>query len=293
MRFKILSFVICSCVWGFGSLCMVEEAISVGVAQIAFGADSTALIEVGQQRDFAAAFSDAVANYKNARMAEDAAEKSMFYAGAVKNINQAIVLKRDYAGAYLLASQIYRGKGGISYAKKYFNKALDVSADKLTACPDDIALNLEYSIMCCAGDARYWTDYSKYKDFAAMQARRVLVLCEQQESRKSTKPVAEVKDNNTNENIVAANKVEAAKKDYAFSKFLAYIVLEDYDNALLTAEKILAQTQANALQKELAALYKDSVAQGKYLWVKNNRENAEKEFLLHCMTFEDCWNYAL
>ena len=97
----------------------------------------------------------ALTAYREARSTTDKRIANAKYTEAIKNINLALAIIPDSAEYSLLAAQIYRHRGGLSYAKNYFTQACSLYEKQLKDYPDSITLNLQYAIACYAGDARY------------------------------------------------------------------------------------------------------------------------------------------
>lgn len=127
----------------------------------------------------------ALAAYKEARTTTDKQVANSKFTEAIKNINIAAGIAPENAEYQLLASQIYRYRGGLSYAKNYFSRACELYETQLKEYPDSITLNLQYAIACYAGDARYYPDYDDYKSRAYLHARQTLKLLEENKNQYS------------------------------------------------------------------------------------------------------------
>ena len=156
----------------------------------------------------------------------------------------------------LLASQIYRHRGGLSYAKNYFNQACSLYEKQLKDYPDSITLNLQYAIACYAGDARYYPDYEDYKSRACLYAKQTLKLLEQ-------------------------NKNQYSEADTLLPRLLAYVLLQDYDAAARTVKRINSICGKYSPAYTLAEEYERLAADGQWLWRVSSKEDAEKDFLLY------------
>lgn len=200
---------------------------------------------------------DAYSSYIAARVAVDDSEANAKYAEAIDYISKSVALDKDNADAWLLGAQIYRARGGISYAKNYFAHAQAAYEKKMIenmASPD---AKIKYAIACYAGDARYLTEYSDYKVGAYIAANEALKL-------------------------IAAEEKEKHLPRYDLPKLLAHIILQDQyvDDAL---NLLKHDYEKNSLEYKLASeMYEDMAASGKWLWSVSSKENAEKEFLLYC-----------
>lgn len=84
----------------------------------------------------------ALTAYREARLTTDKRIANAKYTEAIKNINLALAIVPESAEYRLLAAQIYRHRGGLSYAKNYFTQACSLYDKQLKAYPDSITLNL-------------------------------------------------------------------------------------------------------------------------------------------------------
>ena len=189
-------------------------------------------------------FQQAYAAYSKARPMTALGAGSEPYAEAIDAITRAIALEPENVDYLLLASQIYRGKGGISSAKEYFNRAEAVLLDHLSADPDSIDANLDYAILCYAGDVRYWANYSTYLKKAKKHADRVLSLCN--------------------------------KETHPFSMALACLIKGNAKEC----ERLL-EMSGHPTVRFYYILYKNTVRKGTWYWPV---KDAGKEYLLYCMT---------
>lgn len=204
-----------------------------------------------------AAFKKANKYFQAAKLSENASEKSVNFADAVKFINEALQLEPDNCDFAILASQIYRGKGGSSYAKSYFQRAERILGENLKIYPCGIDINLDYALICAAGDMRYTSEYTDYQEKAKLVAEKVLDLCEQWH-----------KDNDKSAKSLNAEA-------------MAELILghkEKCTELLLEAENISAEKTADTLS--LYDVYRETVLQNKWLW-KVSAESLDKEFMLY------------
>lgn len=198
----------------------------------------------------------ALTAYWKARSTTDKRIANAKYTEAIKNINLALAIVPDSAEYRLLAAQIYRHRGGLSYAKNYFNQACSLYEKQLKAYPDSITLNLQYAIACYAGDARYYPDYEDYRSRAYLYAKQTLKLLEQNKNQ--------------------YNEVEAL-----LPRLLAYVLLQDYNEAAKTAKRINSICAKYPPAYAWAERYESMAADGQWLWRVSSREDAEKDFLLY------------
>lgn len=210
------------------------------------------------------AFRAACDAYRRARAAEAADVRGEAYAEAIRAVGYAAELAPDDAEVLLLASQIYRGKGGLSYARRYFERAEAVFLARLAERPKDAGAHLDYAIACYAGVPRFEAKYGAYAAKAEQYAGTALKLCGAPAGRSG-------KDRR-----IAADSVPAAKQRIAA---LAYLVLDERE----TCEALLEQAaERDASARDWLALFRDTVARGRWLWPAG--KDADKEFLLYLLT---------
>ncbi len=212
------------------------------------------LTEVIQQKDNP--FFHAYSAYLTAKTASDAHEKSESYALAIREINAALIQDETDMEALFLASQIYRGKGGVVYAKNYFKRAESVVLENLQKYPQSITTHLDCAILYYTGDVRFWEDYTDYKNKAVLHAKIILKLCE---------------------------KVEGDKKELprlCGIKAMAYLVLDDKEKCLEYLQKYAAFSQASEVYVDV---FKKTVMQNTWYW-QVSAESVSKEFLLYLFT---------
>ena len=144
----------------------------------------------------------------------------------------------------MLASQIYRAKGGIPYAKEYFSRAKDLLEKKLAENPNADDVELKYAIICYSGDVRYWPEYKTYKHEAESCADKII-------------------DENGS---IATEKLETA---------MAYLIK---GNGKRAEELIRGVAEINNTAKFWHKLYLDTVNQGQWIWPSNA---PDRDFLLY------------
>ena len=198
----------------------------------------------------------ALTAYREARSTTDKRVANVKYTEAIKNINLALAIIPDSAEYRLLAAQIYRHRGGLSYAKNYFNHACSLYEKQLKDYPDSITLNLQYAIACYAGDARYYPDYEDYKSRACLYAMQTLKLLER-------------------------NKNQYSEAEALLPRLLSYVVLQDYNEAAKTAKRINSICAKYSPAYAWAEQYERLAADRQWLWRVSSREDAEKDFLLY------------
>lgn len=202
-----------------------------------------------------AAFKEANEYFVKGKLSTDAQDKSIQYGEAIRCVNDALQYEPDNCDLALLASQIYRSKGGIAYAKSYFQRAERILGENLKAHPDGIDINLDYALALVAGDSRYLANYSEYVDKGKLAAEKVLELCElwYKEHDKTAKSLRA----GAMANLLLGNK-------------------EKCGELLLEADGLAGE------ESTLTKVYTEYVAQGKWLW-QVSPEAVDKEFMLYFM----------
>lgn len=202
-----------------------------------------------------AAFKEANEYFVKGKLSTDAQDKSIQYGEAIRCVNEALQYEPDNCDLALLASQIYRSKGGIAYAKSYFQRAERILGENLKAHPDGIDINLDYALALVAGDSRYLANYSEYVDKGKLAAEKVLELCElwYKEHDKTAQSL----------------RAEA----------MANLLLGNKDKC---SELLLEADGLAGEESTLTKVYTDYVAQGKWLW-QVSPEAVDKEFMLYFM----------
>lgn len=219
---------------------------------------------------------------KNSRITS---EQSDAYANAIKYISDVTSEQESPPSAFLLASRIYRHKGGISYAKNYFTKAAAVYLDEVMQKPGSVKANLDAAIILYAGDVRYWDTYNDSKQKAFAYADKVLELYKNKKAEKSI-PASEeifleeaaalaflIKENvsGSNAHFAKAENIWLGNDEKTNSSLIKMVNSNEQD---VTEENIYAPY----------ALFKEYPQQGKWLWPVANQTEARKEFLLNCLT---------
>lgn len=198
-------------------------------------------------------FTAAYEAYYAAKAAKDFKTSTDAYADAISSIAKAVKAEPGRVDYLTLASLIYRGKGGISYAKKYFSEAEKAARAKINAVPKDIGAHLDYAILCYAGDARFSEKALAYKREAQREASKTIELCERA-LKEGTENVG-VRRAEAMAHLIKGNKKECKK------------ILQ------------LAAKESDT-DKFVADLYNDTVDKNKWFW---DIKEVDKEFLLYMM----------
>ena len=131
-------------------------------------------IVLASQNSYYVAARDA---YLRGKTSGDLQTEANAYADAVDNVSRAVAYE-NRPEHLVLASLIYRSKGGTAYAKEYFNRADRLLKMRLASEPNDIGSHLDCAILYCAGDARFWPNAGEYRASAVMHADRVIELAQ-------------------------------------------------------------------------------------------------------------------
>lgn len=260
---KILLILSCTCMM---NVCNAENIAAVAVNEDANTATYNSMVDAYGRVIFSSAWDKAYAAegaalnaYEAAMVATDKQLANSKYIEAIKNINIAVAAAPENAEFKLLGSQIYRHRGGLSYARNYFSEACQLYEKQLKAYPESITLNLQYAIACYAGDARYYPDYNEYKVRAYLYANQTLKLLEKAEGKYKEEQIL-------------------------LPKLLAYVILQDDIKAAKLAKRVQYICDKHSLDYALAEQYEQLVANGQWLWRVSSKENAEKDFLLYSVT---------
>ncbi len=224
-------------------------------------------------------FNDASSTYEMARIETNAGRRSQLYADAIKAINNVILKDSKHGEAFLLASQIYRAKGGLSYADRYLKRANDIFYNAVQVNPQSIAANLDYAVFCFVTNAT--SNYNQEKK-AQAYADKTLKLIE---------PQRKLQISQTNKNLLRYEALAYLVKGDSkmCGKLLAAVADGDEENGeesvierKSTAHNVYDRkhTTANIFYH---SLFKNTVMQQKWLWPASVK-NVDKEFLLYYLT---------
>ena len=222
-------------------------------------------------------FKSAYDSYFNAQIAEDSSEVSKMYAKAITDISKAVTLEQHNSDYWILGSLIWRGKGGISYAKGYFNNSELLLNKKLKENPADIGANLDYAILCYAGDVRFWENYPFYENVAKEYARKTIDLCESKLEKEENSNLVRViamsklildKPDECKELLIKAKNIDLKKAEFSIMKFLGLEIKENTGKS------------SNAFYEEL---YENTISKNRWFWYVESH-NIPKEFLLYYIT---------
>lgn len=205
-------------------------------------------------------FDKAFRDYTEGKLTQDAGRRSDKYAAAISAISRAAKLDKYDSDILALASAIYRAKGGSSMARKYFAEAEDVLLTRIYDDSDDIGANLDYAILCYAGEPRYGEKYEKYLKLAKEHAQKVIKLTEKR-AKKGDAPCARVMG-------------------------LAYLVMGD---AKRCGSLLKYAAKTDAASRFYSDLFYDTVSKGRWLWPVG-KDSVAREFLLYSLT--DTARYA-
>lgn len=243
--------------------------------------------------------------YCEAKNAANAGVRSVAYANAIQSITGAIAQGEERPETYLLASRIYRGKGGVSYAKSYFAKASAIYLDDVLRYPESIESNLAAAIILYAGDVRYWDTYNDSKKKAEVYADVVLELFKREKAKMFKNRRDKSLQNKSREKLLeetaalaylVKENFAAAEKRFARAERLnknqnateEKYVNNRYANHDYCFVNIVLNGDASIVKAEDSylpyILYKEYTKQGKWYWPVTKQTEANKEFLLNCLT---------
>ena len=245
--------------------------------------------------------------YCAAKNSMNAGTRSNLYEKAIYDINEAIVNGGDRPEILLLASRIFRGKGGVSYAKNYFSKASAIYLEDVLRYPESIESNLNAAILLYAGDVRYWDSYNDSRKKAEAYADKVFELYKSERiqkfrNRREKKFQDKSKEKMLEEAVALSFLVKEdfvdAEKHFAKAEKLceseninatgASSVNNKVGNSNYSFVKIVLGKEARAAEEGKTylpyAFFKKYTKQGKWYWPVTKKTEANKEFLLNCLT---------
>lgn len=248
-RTMIPAAVLCAIAWSFG----VEENGIVWAQEIEQEAGTARQqAQAASWEDASQLFLEAYDSYNKAKTSDSLSVQSEAYADAIRDISKACAMEPQNAEYLLLAAQIYRSKGGISYAKDYFSRAEKILRERMEHAPNSVHANLDYAIACLAGEGHFSKDYQKQGEKALV---KVIRLC---------KP--ELKSKKPHEGIVRALGV-------------AYLLKGETDKG----EKALAKAaRLGTTSQFYYELYEDTVKKGTWIWPVS-KDGAVREFCMYCL----------
>ena len=201
-------------------------------------------------------YSQANSTYMEAMTLADKVQRTEKLNASVDFINSYLVDNPDSVKGLVLASEIYRARGGRSYAVKY-NERAKFTLKKYIIESNDIHSMLDYAILCSAGDDRYADSSAENKDFAQKQAKIIIQLCQMR----------------LNDNVD-----ENTKQNLRETLGIAYLILGDKKQC----HEYLKMSSSPTLD-----VFEHTVLTGTWLWPLNNVENVDKEFLLYYLKLSD------
>lgn len=186
------------------------------------------------------------------------------YSEAIREVNRATSLDPRNASAWLLGAQIYRARGGMSYAKKYFFEAYSGYVQRAyeaemgdNASPEEaMKYDLVEAVLCLASDQTYWPEILEFGD--------------DETQRLIGRMYAES----------AVQKLDAAAAEqYDFQRLATGLLLDKQEEAREIATKILAGPESK-IREIVEKEYVNMADKGEWYWRVPSREQAVKEFLL-------------
>ena len=224
-------------------------------------------------------FNDACTAYEASQLETDVGKRSQLYAAAIKAIAKNISSNSADGESFLLASRIYRAKGGLSYARKYLKSADKIFYARVTSNPQSIIANLDYAVFCFAANMDNNHEQNKK---AQLYAEKTLKLIETNNSL-----INEEQDNNYLRYKALANLVKGDIKNC--EKFLEEAAEMDKREQNGFGVNEIVSSNYSFKKRYLTdnifydSLFKDTVLQQKWIWPVAAK-NVDKEFLLYYLT---------
>ena len=122
-------------------------------------------------------FISALRNYMHGHFAKTESDREANYEESARAISQAAKQKPEDTDILILASQIYRSKGDIAEAQRYFSLTEPLLLYRLAKEPNDIGAHLDYAIVCYAGEPSFGKNADAYRKKAKEHAKCVIQLC--------------------------------------------------------------------------------------------------------------------
>ena len=256
-------FLLTACLLALCHSCFAE--VETTAAVLADGAHITAAYTAGNRDNGYEDYRHAWSRYNDALKAwDDVPQKTEAFNDAIKAINLATTKDAENPSYWLLDSRIYRSRGGVAYAKNFFAKACALYEQLLEKDPTSVTYNLQYAIACYAGDAQFYSDYSSYKVKAVQHTHAALQTIDMLEKDYEKKWF-----------------FDAVEDEFLEEKFLAYVILHDYKSLAKLREQIDNNYKEPDNLYYMSSDYENLVLQGKWHWKVNNKESAEKAFLMY------------
>lgn len=256
-------FLLTACLLALCHSCFAE--VETTAAVLADGAHITAAYTADNRDNGYEDYRHAWSRYNDALKAwDDVPQKTEAFNDAIKAINLATTKDAQNPSYWLLDSRIYRSRDGVAYAKNFFAKACAFYEQLLEKDPTSVTYNLQYAIACYAGDAQFYSDYSSYKVKAVQHTHAALQTIDMLEKDYEKKCF-----------------FDAVEDEFLEEKFLAYVILHNYKSLAKLREQIDNNYKEPDNLCYMKSDYENLVLQGKWHWKVNNKESAEKAFLMY------------
>ncbi len=224
-------------------------------------------------------YNDACTAYEAAQLETDIGKRSQYYADGIKAIAKNISVNSENGESFLLASRIYRAKGGQSFAAKYLKKADELFYEKMMRNPQSVDTNLDYAAFCYAANMDNNQEQNKKAQFFAEKALKLIDLNnswtngEQAVNYLRYKALA---------NLVKGN-IKICEKFLAKAALMDKRDQNDYDvNESVSSNHFFEKKHLTGnIFYDL--LFKETVLQKKWIWPVAAK-NVDKEFLLYYLT---------
>ncbi len=236
----------CAIVWSFG---MESDVVAWAQVQTA-GTEIERSGEQEEWEDAAQLFVSAYQSYNKAKTSDSLGIQSEAYAEAIRDISKACQMEPANVEYLMLASQIYRSKGGSSYAKDYFSRGERILQNRLEQESYSVSANLDYAIACLAGEGHFSKEFRKKGE---KSLDRVIKLCE------------------------GELKSETRHGDIILALGMAYLLKGQHDKG----EKALAKAaDLDSTSEFYHSLYESTVKNGTWIW-KVGKDGAVREFCMY------------
>lgn len=194
--------------------------------------------------------------YEEAMALSDKAQRTEKLNAAVETINSYLIDCPNSVKGLVLASEIYRARGGRSYAIQYNEKAKNI-LKKYIIESNDMHAMLDYAILCSAGDDRYTAESDDSRELGKKQAEIIVQLCQKQLNDNTDKEVKQ----KLSETLAIAHLVLGNKKQ---------------------CNEYLKMSSSSWLD-----VFENTVLKETWLWPVSRADNVEKEFLLYYLKSSD------
>lgn len=182
------------------------------------------------------------------------------YSEAIREVNRATSLDPRNASAWLLGAQIYRTRGGLSYAKKYFFEAEAVYILAPEDSPQKAGNLLSFAVLNHAADPKLFLEWELHE---YDPDHKIESLAYSQLAMED----------------MSADTAKEGSAQRNFQWFVAYLIQDEPEKAKEMLDTILAGP-AGKVREAVEKEYVNMADKGEWYWRVPSREQAVKEFLL-------------